>query len=71
MTGVHESHQVVIRADGRIDPDLGVRILSGLGYGLDESALRTVTREWRFQPGMLNDTPVDVHANVEISFRLK
>jgi len=63
--------QVVIRADGRVDPGLGVRILSGLGYGLDESALKTVTMEWRFQPGMLNGIPVNVRANVEISFRLK
>jgi len=37
---------------------------------LDESAMDVVSKEWRFQPGTFNGQPVDVQANIEISFRL-
>jgi len=59
--------QGVVRKNGRLD---SVKVLSGLGYGLDESAVDTVVEEWRFEPAKLNGQPVDVQANIEISFRL-
>lgn len=59
--------QGIIRKNGRITD---VKILRGLGYGLDESAIHTITNEWRFEPGTLNGEPVDVQANIEVSFRL-
>jgi len=59
--------QCIVRKDSSITD---VKILRGLGYGLDESAVNTVAKQWRFQPGTLNGAPVDVRANVEISFRL-
>jgi TonB family protein len=59
--------QLIIRKDGSVDSP---KVLRGLGYGLDESAIRTITEEWRFQPGTLNGKPVNVMANVEVSFRL-
>jgi protein CpxP len=58
--------QCIIRKDSSITD---VKVIRGLGYGLDESAINTLT-SWRFKPGTLNGTPVDVRANVEISFRL-
>ena len=59
--------ECIIRKDGSITD---VKIRRGLGYGLDESAINTVTSQWRFKPGTLNDKPVDVRANIEISFQL-
>jgi len=59
--------QAVIRKNGTVD---SFRILRGLGYGLDESAIRTIGAKWRFKPGRLNGVPVDVLANIEVSFRL-
>jgi TonB family protein len=59
--------QVVIRKDGQV---ANVRVLQGLGYGLDESAIETISRDWRFAPGTLEGGPVDVQANIEVSFRL-
>ena len=59
--------QAVIRKDGTVD---SFKILRGLGYGLDESAIQTIATKWRFKPGTLNGTPVDVYANIEVSFRL-
>jgi uncharacterized protein len=41
-----------------------------LGYGLDESAINTIATKWRFAPGTLNGEPVDVQANIQVSFRL-
>jgi len=58
--------QVVIRKDGQV---ANVRVLQGLGYGLDESAIETISRDWRFAPGTLEGGPVDVQANIEVSFR--
>jgi periplasmic protein TonB len=59
--------QAVIRKDGSVD---SFKVLRGLGYGLDESAINTIATKWRFKPGTLNGTPVDVQANIEVSFRL-
>jgi TonB family protein len=59
--------QAIIRKDGQVTD---VKILQGLGYGLDESAINTIREKWRFEPGTLNGQPVDVMANIEVSFRL-
>jgi TonB family protein len=57
----------VIRKNGRVDQ---IKVIKGLGYGLDESTVNTLSREWRFKPGTLNDEPVDVSVVMEVSFRL-
>jgi len=59
--------QAVIRKDGTVD---SFKVLRGLGYGLDESAINTIATKWRFKPGTFNGAPVDVQANIEVSFRL-
>jgi periplasmic protein TonB len=59
--------QAIIRRDGSVD---SFKILRGLGYGLDESAINTIATKWRFKAGTMNGTPVDVQANIEVSFRL-
>jgi len=59
--------QAVVRKDGTVD---SFKVLRGLGYGLDESAINTIATKWRFRPGTFNGTPVDVQANIEVSFRL-
>ena len=59
--------QAVIRKDGSVD---SFRVIRGLGYGLDESAINTIATKWRFKPGTLNGVPVDVQATIEVTFRL-
>jgi len=59
--------QAIIRRDGSVD---SFKVIRGLGYGLDESAINTIATKWRFKPGTLNGRPVDVMANIEVSFRL-
>jgi TonB family protein len=59
--------QAVIRKNGQVTD---IKVLQGLGYGLDESAIDTITHRWKFEPGTLNGQPVDVQANIEVSFRL-
>lgn len=46
-----------------------VRIVRGLGYGLDAKALEAV-REWRFEPARKNGEPVNVQVSVEVAFHL-
>ena len=59
--------EVVIGVDGKNEP---IRILKGLGYGLDESAIDEV-RRWVFKPAQLNGKPVPFSATVEVQFNLK
>jgi periplasmic protein TonB len=59
--------QIVILPDGRASE---VRVLRGVGMGLDESALATV-RTWRFKPLIgPGNRPVAVETPVEVTFRL-
>ncbi len=58
----------IIRKDGTVDP---IKVVKSLGYGLDESAIDTISKAWLFKPAMTQDgTPVDVQANIEVTFRL-
>jgi len=46
-----------------------VRVVRGLGFGLDAKALQAV-QQWRFQPAMKDGKPVDVQISVEVEFHL-
>jgi periplasmic protein TonB len=59
--------EITILPDGRTAE---VRVLRGVGMGLDESALQTV-RTWRFKPMIgPGNRPVPVDTPVEVTFRL-
>jgi TonB family protein len=58
--------QGIVRKNGRITD---LKVLQGIGYGLDQSAINTITTEWRFEPGTKDGQPVDVQVNMEVSFR--
>ena len=47
-----------------------VRVIHGLGPGLDDKAVEAVN-QWRFKPGEMDGQPVPVAAHIEINFRLK
>jgi TonB family protein len=57
----------IVRKDGSIDQ---IKVVQGLGHGLDESAINTIKADWKFQPGTRNGQPVDVQILIETSFRL-
>jgi TonB family protein len=59
--------EVVVRRDGTVGD---VRIIRGLGYGLDDRALEAV-REWRFSAARRMGVPVDVLVEVAMEFRLR
>ena len=46
-----------------------VRVVKGIGLGLDEKAIEAVTK-WKFRPGMKDGRPVIVKAQIEVNFRL-
>jgi protein TonB len=46
-----------------------VRVIRGVGMGLDEKALEAV-RQYRFKPAMENGHPVLVELNVEVNFQI-
>lgn len=59
--------EIVIRRDGTVGD---VRVLRGLGMGLNEQAVQAV-RQWRFAPARLKGAPVDVIVEVAVEFRLR
>jgi protein TonB len=57
----------LISTDGRV---LDVRVVKGIGLGLDEKAVATV-KTWRFMPAMGPDgRPAAVEQTIELDFRL-
>jgi periplasmic protein TonB len=46
-----------------------IRVVRGLGYGLDARAIEAV-KQWRFQPALKDGQPVNVQISVEVGFHL-
>jgi TonB family protein len=46
-----------------------IRVAKSLGMGLDEKAIEAV-QKWKFKPGMKAGQAVNVHARIEVNFRL-
>jgi periplasmic protein TonB len=59
--------EIVVRRDGSVGE---VRLLQGLGHGLDARAVQAV-REWRFSPGKRRGVPVDVLVEVAMEFKIR
>ena len=59
--------EIVVRHDGSVGE---VRVLQGLGHGLDERAIAAV-RQWRFSPATRKGAPVDVMVEVAMEFKLR
>jgi len=59
--------EIVVRSDGTVD---NVKLLQGLGAGLDQRATDAV-RQWRFSPAKRYGTPVDVIVEVAMEFKLR
>jgi TonB family protein len=59
--------EIVVRSDGRVG---SVRIIQGLGAGLDQQAMDAV-RQWQFSPARRFGTPVDVLVEVAVEFRVR
>jgi TonB family protein len=59
--------EIVVRRDGAVGD---VRILQGLGGGLNDRAVQAV-RQWRFSPAQRQGVPVDVIVEVAVEFKLR
>jgi protein TonB len=59
--------EIVVRSDGTVGD---IRILQGLGSGLDQRATDAV-RQWRFSPARRFGAPVDVIVEVAVEFKLR
>jgi TonB family protein len=46
-----------------------VKVVKGLGYGLDEKAVETVSG-WKFKPALKDGEPIEKEINVEVNFHL-
>jgi len=59
--------EAIVKKDGSVDI---LRVVRGLGFGLDENAVKAL-KQWRFRPGMKNGDPVDVSLNIEVTFNFR
>ena len=59
--------EIIVRADGGVGT---VKLLQGLGAGLDQRAIDAV-RQWRFSPAKRYGVPVDVMVEVAMEFKLR
>jgi TonB family protein len=59
--------EIVVKRDGTVGD---VRVLRGLGLGLDERAVEAV-KQWSFNPATRKGVPVDVLVEVAMEFRLR
>ncbi len=59
--------EIVVRSNGSVTD---VKLLRGLGGGLDQRAIEAV-RQWRFSPARRYGTPVDVIVEVAVEFKLR
>jgi protein TonB len=57
---------LIVGADGRAR---NIRIVRGVGLGLDERAAEAVA-QWRFRPGIKDGSVVSTQATIEVNFRL-
>jgi TonB family protein len=59
--------ELVVTNEGRVDH---IRVVRSLDLGLDQEAV-TAVRGWRFEPGRLGETPVDVLVTVVMDFTIR
>jgi TonB family protein len=59
--------EIVVRRDGSVGD---VRLMRGLGSGLDQRAIDAV-RQWRFSPALRQGAAVDVAVEVAVEFKLR
>ena len=64
--GVHGSViiKLTVGKDGNVRD---LKVLLGLGYGLDESAMKAV-QSWKFKPALRDGIPIDCAVAVELDF---
>jgi protein TonB len=59
--------EIVVHRNGSVGD---VRVLHGLGHGLDQHAIDAV-RQWTFSPARRHGVPVDVLVEVAMEFRIR
>jgi TonB family protein len=59
--------EIVVRRDGSVGD---IKVLHGLGWGLNERAEQAVN-QWRFAPAQRQGTPVDVIVEVAVEFKFR
>jgi protein TonB len=59
--------EIVVRRDGSVGD---VKLINGLGSGLNERAIAAV-KQWRFSPAKRLGSPVDVIVEVAVEFKLR
>jgi len=65
ITGIVDV-EVIFKANGSVQV---IRVVRGLGYGLDQSAMAAAANI-RFKPAMQNGQPIDQHSTIHIQFQM-
>src|SRR5262249_33786620 len=64
----HIEGTVTLEASVKVEGEVQIlRVVKGLGYGLDEKAIEAV-KSWKFAPATRNGAPVDAVTQVDVDF---
>jgi protein TonB len=71
-----EARKAKVEGSVRLEAEIGtdgqahnIRVIEGLGYGLDEKATEALSR-WLFKPGTKDGVPTALPIKLEMQFRL-
>jgi TonB family protein len=70
--GVEANVEGIVTLEGHVDINgkvSGLRVIKGLGYGLDQKAIDAVL-SWKFRPALRNGAPVEAITQIEVDFRI-
>jgi len=70
--GVEANVEGIVTLEGHVDIQgkvSGLRVIKGLGYGLDQKAIDAVLG-WKFRPALRKGTPVEAITQIEVDFRI-
>jgi TonB family protein len=70
--GVEAHVEGIVTLEGHVDIKgtvSGLRVIKGLGYGLDQKAIDAVLG-WKFRPALRQGAPVEAITQIEVDFRI-
>jgi len=70
--GVEAKVEGIVTLEGHVDIKgkvSGLRVIKGLGYGLDQKAIDAVLG-WKFRPALRQGAPVEAVTQIEVDFRI-
>lgn len=60
--------ELIVRKDGTPD---NIKIVKGMGYGMDQTAIAIIKDFWRFYPALRDNKPIEAKTAFDLPFKPK